>query len=60
MLPLQDLNPLPFPTLLANCCGWVSYGYVTDDVLVLWPNMAGTLLGLFYLLSAYGLAGALS
>lgn len=49
--PWQDLNPLPFPALVANCAGWVAYGYVTDDVLVLWPNMAGYLLALFYTFS---------
>lgn len=27
---LGDLNPLPFPTLIANCCGWVAYSFVTD------------------------------
>lgn len=27
---LGDLNPLPFPTLVANCIGWVAYSYVTD------------------------------
>ena len=52
----QDLNPLPFPALVANCAGWVGYAYVTNDVLVLWPNAAGFLLGMFYTLSAYGLA----
>lgn len=54
---LQDLNPLPFPTLTANCVGWVAYSYVARDALVLWPNMCGVLLGLFYFLSCYGLAG---
>ena len=52
----QDLNPLPFPAIVANCAGWVAYGYVTQDVLVLWPNVAGFLIGMFYTLSAYGLA----
>lgn len=55
---LGDLNPLPFPALAANCAGWVAYGYVTDDVLVLWPNMCGYLLALFYSLSCYALADA--
>jgi solute carrier family 50 protein (sugar transporter) len=52
----QDLNPLPFPAIVANCAGWVAYSYITQDVLVLWPNVAGFLLGMFYTLSAYGLA----
>jgi len=34
----------------------VAYSYITDDVLVLWPNMVGFLLGMFYTFSAYGLA----
>lgn len=49
--PPQDLNPLPFPALAANCAGWVAYSFVIDDALVLWPNMCGYLLALFYLLS---------
>ena len=40
----QDLNPLPFPVLVGNCAGWVAYGFVTDDVLVLWPNVLGVLI----------------
>ncbi|KAL4452035.1 hypothetical protein ABPG75_007697 [Micractinium tetrahymenae] len=55
---LGDLNPLPFPALTANCAGWVAYSYITDDVLVLWPNMCGYLLALFYTFSCYGLADA--
>lgn len=39
----QDLNPLPFPAIAANCAGWIAYSYVTSDVLVLWPNAAGFL-----------------
>lgn len=53
---LGDLNPLPFPAIAANCAGWIAYSYVTSDVLVLWPNAAGFLLGMFYTMSAYGLA----
>ncbi|PSC71016.1 cysteine desulfurase [Micractinium conductrix] len=53
---LGDLNPLPFPVLVGNCAGWVAYGFVTDDVLVLWPNVLGVLIALFYTLSVYGLA----
>lgn len=54
----QDLNPLPFTTMTANCVGWVAYAYVTQDVLVYWPNVLGFLLGMFYTISCYGLAGA--
>lgn len=54
----QDLNPLPFTTLTANCVGWVAYSFVTDDALVYWPNALGFLLGMFYTFSCYGLAGA--
>ncbi|PSC73275.1 hypothetical protein C2E20_3343 [Micractinium conductrix] len=53
---LGDLNPLPFTAIIANCSGWVAYAFVTGDVLVLWPNVCGVLLSLFYTLSAYGLA----
>lgn len=56
---LQDLNPLPFTVMTANCVGWVAYSYVTQDALVYWPNALGFMLGMFYTLSCYGLAGGL-
>lgn len=41
---VQDINPLPFPVLLANSMGWVAYAYVVNDVFVLVPNEIGFVL----------------
>lgn len=54
-MPPQDLNPLPFPVMFANCVGWVAYTFVIDDIYVYVPNEIGLMLGAFYTLSCYGL-----
>ena len=53
---LQDLNPVPFPIVIANCVAWVAYAVVNKDPYVFLANDPGILLGLFYTLSAYGYA----
>ena len=53
---LQDLNPIPFPVVVANCVAWVAYAIVSKDPYVFLANDPGLLLGLFYTLSAYGYA----
>lgn len=53
---LQDLNPIPFPIVIANCVAWVAYAIVSKDPYVFLANDPGVLLGLFYTLSAYGYA----
>lgn len=53
---LQDLNPIPFPVVVANCVAWVAYAIVCKDPYVFLANDPGLLLGLFYTLSAYGYA----
>ena len=58
MTLLQDLNPIPFPVVVANCMAWVAYGIVNRDPYVFLANDPGLLLGLFYTLSAYGYADA--
>lgn len=55
---MQDLNPIPFPIVVANCVAWVGYSIVTKDPYVFLANDPGVLLGLFYTLSAYGYADA--
>ena len=55
---MQDLNPIPFPIVVANCVAWVGYSIVTKDPYVFLANDPGVLLGLFYTLSAYGFADA--
>ena len=54
----QDLNPIPFPVVVANCVAWVGYSIVNKDPYVFMANDPGLLLGLFYTLSAYGYADA--
>jgi len=54
---LGNLNPLPLVFILCNCIGWVGYGYATRDYFIFAGNFAGSLLGLFYTLTASGLAG---
>ena len=53
---LQELNPIPFPVVVANCVAWVAYSIVTKDPYVFLANDPGLILGLFYTFSAYGYA----
>ncbi|DBA83844.1 TPA: hypothetical protein ACH3X1_006359 [Trebouxia sp. C0004] len=55
---IGDLNPIPFPVVVANCVAWVGYSIVNKDPYVFMANDPGLLLGLFYTLSAYGYADA--
>ena len=48
---LKDLNPLPFPMVLGNCCSWMAYGLLTHDLFIVLGNLPGILLGLFFVLS---------
>lgn len=52
----QSTNPLPYPLILANCVAWVSYAYVKQDIFVFLANESGIIFGLFFTLSAYGVA----
>ena len=54
---LGELNPLPFPLIFANCLGWLAYSFVLRDYYVFFSNAPGCLLGLYFTLSAIGLAG---
>ncbi|KAL3130843.1 hypothetical protein ABBQ38_000175 [Trebouxia sp. C0009 RCD-2024] len=53
---LGELNPIPFPVVIANCMAWVAYALVSKDPYVFLANDPGLLLGLFYTFSAYGYA----
>ena len=44
---VQDMNPIPFVLILANCVAWVSYAVVTHDPFVFLANDPGVILGLF-------------
>ena len=51
---MGELNPVPYPAILANCLGWVVYSYMVRDWFIFVPNEVGMLIGLFYILSTYG------
>lgn len=51
---MGELNPVPYPAILANCIGWVVYSYMVRDWFIFVPNEVGMLIGLFYILSTYG------
>lgn len=53
---LGSTNALPFPFILANCVAWVSYALVKQDIFVFLANEAGVFMGMFFTLSAYGVA----
>lgn len=57
---LGDLNPLPLVLMLGNAAGWVAYSVATTppDIYIFLCNALGTLLGLFYTVSAISLATA--
>lgn len=50
---LGDLNPMPYPAILANCIGWICYSFVLRNNYVYVPNQIGFMLGLFYTMSCY-------
>mmetsp|Transcript_11382 Transcript_11382/g.19961 ORF Transcript_11382/g.19961 Transcript_11382/m.19961 type:complete len:252 (-) Transcript_11382:689-1444(-) len=53
---LGDLNPMPFVVTVANCIAWLLYGLLKQDPFVTSPNAPGVVVGLFCMLSTYGLA----
>lgn len=44
----QELNPLPFVGIFANCTAWLLYGTLTKDPYVYFSNILGLPLGVFY------------
>jgi solute carrier family 50 protein (sugar transporter) len=54
---LQDLNPLPYPFIAANCAAWaLGFAVVTDDPYIFFANFLGLCTGVFYTLGTYPLA----
>lgn len=51
LLPLQEINPLPFIFMVANGMGWLAYGLYIHDFFVFCSNIAAVLLGLFYVMT---------
>ena len=53
---LGDLNPVPWAAITCNCMAWIGYSYFKRDWFVFLANQPGLLLGVFYTLSAVGIA----
>jgi hypothetical protein len=50
---LGPVNPLPYPLMLGNAIGWISYAFVQSDYFVFWANAPGMMLCIFYVVVAY-------
>jgi solute carrier family 50 (sugar transporter) len=44
---LEDLNPTPWCLMLGNCCGWLAYAFLLQNVFVFLPNASGFLLAIW-------------
>ena len=44
---LGDLNPTPWAFMLGNCCGWVTYSILVDNLWILFGNAPGLLLSIW-------------
>ena len=53
---LGSLNPIPWPAITGNCIAWIGYSYFKGDWFVFCANQPGFLMGMFYSLTAVGLA----
>merc|ERR1712224_974766 len=51
----SGLNLIIYPTMIANCAGWIAYSIVTRDWYVYFANMPGFILGVFYFGMTYPL-----
>lgn len=49
---LGDLNPTPWAFMLGNCCGWVFYSFVIQNLFVFFANGPGFLLAAWFNLQA--------
>lgn len=49
---VQDLNPLPFVGMCANCTAWLLYGTLTHDFYVYFSNILGLMLAYFYIFTS--------
>lgn len=49
----QDLNALPFAAMAINCAAWVFYALLYKDYYIYFGNLAGMLMGMFYVLTCY-------
>ena len=44
---LGDLNPTPWVFMLGNCCGWLAYSYLLQNMYVFLPNASGFILAIW-------------
>ena len=53
---LGDMNPGPFPLILANCVGWMSYSLLIHDYFLFFGNAPASMVGMYFTLVGYGLS----
>eukprot|EP01024_Parvocaulis_polyphysoides_P008037 TRINITY_DN12360_c0_g6_i1.p1 TRINITY_DN12360_c0_g6~~TRINITY_DN12360_c0_g6_i1.p1 ORF type:complete len:239 (-),score=21.29 TRINITY_DN12360_c0_g6_i1:83-799(-) len=44
---LGELNPLPYPVIVANCVSWSMYAVVTKDFFLILANIPAIIIGIF-------------
>lgn len=44
---LGDLNPTPWAFMLGNCCGWITYGFLIQNLFVFFANAPGFILSVW-------------
>ena len=49
---LGDLNPLPWIFMLGNCCGWVTYSIIKQNLWIFFGNCPGFILSIYLNLCA--------
>jgi solute carrier family 50 protein (sugar transporter) len=52
-MSLQELNPLPFIGIFANCTAWLLYGTLTKDPYVYFSNILGLPLGFWMIFTSF-------
>lgn len=45
---LGDLNPTPWAFMLGNCCGWVIYSYLLQNLFIFFANAPGFVLSVYF------------
>ena len=53
---LGDMNPAPFPVVLANCVGWMGYSLLIHDYFLFFGNAPASMVGMYFTLVGYGLS----
>ena len=53
---LGDMNPGPFPVVLANCVGWMGYSLLIHDYFLFFGNAPASMVGMYFTLVGYGLS----